>query len=150
MKQSLGLIFVALFAIAPVTVTANDGILGKWITKDGKSHVVISNCNAGLCGKIVWLKEPNYPADDDKGMVGKTKFDRENPDSALRDRPILGLEILRGFKTNKGNVWEDGTIYDPKKGKTYKSNLTLSDPKTLNVRGYIGFSWIGRTSVWTR
>lgn len=150
MKQSLGLFIIALFFVAPTAATANDGILGKWITKEGKSHVVISRCDAGLCGKIVWLKVPNYPADDNKGMAGKTKVDRENPDPALRNKPTLGLEILRGFKTRRGSVWEDGTIYDPEKGKTYKSKLTLSDPKTLNVRGFIGFSWIGRTSVWTR
>lgn len=150
MKQSLGLTLIALFFIAPAAATANDGILGQWTTKEGKSHVVISKCDAGLCGKIVWLKEPNYPADDDKGMAGKPKVDRENPNPEFRKKSTIGLQVLSGFKTNHGNVWEDGTLYDPKNGKTYKSNLTLDDPKTLKVRGYIGFSWIGRTSVWTR
>lgn len=150
MKQSLGLLLITLFFIAHATATANDGILGQWTTAEGKSHVVISKCDAGLCGKVVWLKEPKYPADDDKGMTGKTKIDRENPDPKLRKKPIIGLQILRGFKTNNGNVWEDGTIYDPENGKTYKSKMTLVDSKTLKVRGFIGFSWIGRTSVWTR
>lgn len=150
MKQLLSLLIVVLFFIAPAAVTANDGILGKWVTKEGKSHIVISKCAAGLCGKVVWLKEPKYPADDDKGMAGKTKIDRENPDPVLQKKPILGLQLLSGFKTRNGNVWEDGTIYDPENGKTYKSKMTLADPKTLKVRGFIGFSWIGRTSVWTR
>lgn len=150
MKQLLSSLLMALFIIIPAGATANDGILGKWTTAEGKSHVVISKCSAGLCGKVVWLKEPNFPADDKKGMAGKTKIDRENPDSKLRKKPIIGLQILSGFKTSNGNVWEDGTVYDPENGKTYKSKMTLVDPKTLKVRGFIGFSWIGRTSVWTR
>jgi len=150
MKQSLGLFIIALFFITPAAVTANDGILGKWVTKEGKSHVMISKCAVGLCGKVVWLKEPKYPADDDQGMAGRIKIDRENPSPPLRGKPILGLQLLSGFKTNNGNVWEDGTIYDPENGKTYKCKMTLADPKTLNVRGFIGFSWIGRTTVWTR
>ncbi len=150
MKNSLGLILAAVFLVVSATVTADDDILGKWTTKDGKSHVVISKCDAGLCGKIVWLKEPKYPADDDGGMAGQTKVDRENPNPELQKKPILGLEFMSGFKTRKGNVWENGTIYDPDNGKTYKCKLTLTDPKTLKVRGFIGFSWIGRTSIWTR
>lgn len=150
MKQSLGILLIALFVIAPTGVTADDRIIGKWVTKEGKSHVVISKCPAGLCGKVVWLKEPNFPADDKKGMAGKPKVDRENPDPALREKSLVGLQFLQGFKTNSGNVWEDGTIYDPENGKTYKSKITLADPKTLKVRGFIGFSWIGRTTVWTR
>lgn len=150
MKQSLGLFVVALFFITSGSASANDGILGKWVTKEGKSHITISKCAAGLCGKVTWLKEPNYPADDDKGMAGQPKIDRENPAPPLRSKPILGLQLLNGFKTNNGNVWEDGTIYDPENGKTYKCKMTLADAKTLNVRGFIGFSWIGRTTVWTR
>lgn len=150
MKKLLGLIIAAVFLVASTAVTADDGILGQWTTKDGKSHVVISKCDAGLCGKIVWLKEPKYPADDDGGMAGQTKVDRENPNPELQKKPILGLEFMSGFKTRNGNVWENGTIYDPDNGKTYKCKLTLKDPKTLKVRGFIGFSWIGRTSIWTR
>lgn len=150
MKKSLSLLLAALFLIVSAATSADDSILGQWTTKDGKSHVVISNCEAGLCGKIVWLKEPKFPADDDGGMAGQTKIDRENPNPAMQKNPILGLQLMQGFKTRKGNVWQDGTIYDPENGKTYKCKLTLADAKTLNVRGFIGFSWIGRTSVWTR
>ena len=139
-----------MFFIASAAVTAGDGILGKWTTKEGKSHVVVTSCDAGFCGKIVWLREPNYPAEDKKSMAGQMKIDRENPDPELQKKPIMGLELLRGFKTRNGNVWEDGTIYDPDNGKTYKCKLTLADSNTLKVRGYIGVSWIGRTTVWTR
>jgi uncharacterized protein (DUF2147 family) len=139
-----------LVTVAQVTKADNSTVLGKWLTKEGKSHVEISRCDAGLCGKVVWLRNPVYPADDERGMAGKKKVDRENPSPGLRDTPILGLTVLKGFKTRNGNVWENGTIYDPENGKTYKCKLTLSNPNQLDVRGYIGFSWIGRTTVWTR
>ena len=135
---------------APLANAENSDILGKWITKEGKSHIEITRCNAGLCGRVLWLKEPLYPADDEGGMAGKRKVDRNNPVPVLRNKPIIGLQFLQGFKKNKGNVWEDGTIYDPENGKTYKCKLTLVNPKQLDVRGYIGFSWVGRTTVWTR
>ncbi|MDN5869669.1 MAG: DUF2147 domain-containing protein [Nitrococcus sp.] len=48
-------------------------------------------------GHVVWLKEPLFPADDRKGMAGKPKVDRLNPDSALRSRPIIGLAVLTGL-----------------------------------------------------
>ncbi|RZL30018.1 MAG: DUF2147 domain-containing protein, partial [Pedobacter sp.] len=49
-----------------------------------------------------------------------------------------------------GSKWIDGTIYDPKTGKTYSCNLTLKDNNTLNVRGYIGISIIGRSETFKR
>ena len=139
-----------LFAVSSLVQADDAGILGKWVTKEGKSHVEITRCDAGLCGKVVWLRDPVYPADDEQGMAGKKKVDRNNPDPKLRDTPTLGLNVLRGFRTRNGNVWEDGTIYDPENGKTYKCKMTLANPKQLDVRGFIGFSWIGRTTTWTR
>ena len=82
-------------------------------------------------------------------MPGKQKVDRENPDPSLRARPIQNLVILWGFKYSGDNVWEDGRIYDPKEGKTYKCKMTL-DGDRLKIRGFIGVSLIGRTNVWTR
>ena len=75
-------------------------------------------------------------------------MDRENPDPKLQKRPILGLRIVEGFHYAGDDVWVDGTIYDPKKGKTYSCKMTLREDGTLFVRGFIGFSFIGRTTVW--
>ena len=46
--------------------------------------------------------------------------------------------------------WEDGRIYDPVSGKDYACYMKLLDHKTLKVRGYIGISLIGETSIWLR
>ena len=131
-----------------VAVAAEDSVLGSWLTADGKSRVEIAHCGSELCGTIIWLQEPTYPADDE--MAGQVKVDRNNPDSELQKRPIMGLPMLSGFHYDADNVWEGGKIYDPRNGKTYSCRLTLVDANTLKVRGYIGFSFIGRTAIWTR
>ncbi|HOJ03548.1 MAG TPA: DUF2147 domain-containing protein [Bacteroidota bacterium] len=121
-----------------------DAVLGTWLVQDKNAKVEIYKRGSKYYGKIVWLKEPN----DEQG---KAKVDKENPEEKLRSRPILGLEMLRGFVYDEDYVWEDGEIYDPKNGKTYSCKMTLTDKgNTLDVRGYIGISLIGRTQEWTR
>ena len=75
-----------------------DAIVGQWLNGEKTAHVDITKVDGKYFGKIVWLKEPEYPADDKKGMAGQTKVDRENPDPARRKDPVLGLQILRDFR----------------------------------------------------
>ena len=62
----------------------------------------------------------------------------------------MGMVIMKGFEYIERNVWDNGSLYDPKKGKTYTGMITLVDKNTLDLRGYLGFSFIGRSSTWTR
>ena len=67
-----------------------------------------------------------------------------------QNNTTIGITNLLGF-TNEGNSeYDNGTVYDPENGKTYKCIMTLENINSLNVRAYIGFSFIGRTYVWTR
>lgn len=141
----------------PLLATAADpdAILGVWTTAEGKSKVEITKKDGQYRGKIVALKEPLYPSDpNDKqyveGRAGQPKVDRNNPDEKLRERPIIGMELMGGFKHDGDDVWSGGTIYDPESGKTYKCKMTLVSSNELKVRGYIGVSLLGRTTVWTR
>ncbi len=127
-----------------------DAILGTWWNQEKEAQIEIYQCDGKYCGKIVFLKEPNYPAKDPKGMAGKPKVDRENPDPAKKERPILGINMVGGFTHSGGNVWENGFIYDPRDGKSYKCKLTLESPDNLKVRGFLGISLIGKTNNWTR
>jgi uncharacterized protein (DUF2147 family) len=127
-----------------------DIILGTWVTEGGKSHVEITLQSGHYEGHITWLKEPDYPADDKQDMAGKPKVDRENPDSTLRTRSIIGLQLVSGFRYAGDEVWTDGSIYDPESGKTYRCKMTLMPDGSLKVRGYVGISLFGRTTVWTR
>ena len=63
-------------------------------------------------------------------------------------KPIVGLVIVRGLKN--GENWTDGTILDPANGKRYSCNISLREDGNLNIRGYLGFSLLGRTQVWRR
>ena len=62
----------------------------------------------------------------------------------------MGMVIMSDFAYDEDSVWDDGELYDPKKGKTYSGMMTLKDKNTIDLRGYIGFSFIGRSSTWTR
>ncbi len=134
---------LALVGLAGVSLASEgDAILGQWLTAEGLSAVEIYKCGDAYCGKIVWLKEP-------LDKEGKEKTDINNPDESLRSRKLMGLQILEGLKYKGNNEYKGGKIYDPKKGKTYKCKARLEGGK-LKLRGYIGFSLIGRTSTWTR
>ena len=143
------LAFTSFFGANAVTSTTAEGdaIIGKWLNQEGTSHIQIFKATndsfAGkFYGKIVWLKEPL--------KNGKPKVDDLNPNPAKRSVPLMNLQILKDFVYDADDKeWEDGTIYDTKNGKTYSCYMTLSGNK-LDVRGYVGISMIGRTSVWTR
>lgn len=144
MKKILSIAFMALIGTALFAQDANK-VLGVWLTQDGDSKVTISEDSKGkINGSITWLKDPLKD--------GKPKVDDKNPDKKLQSRPVLGLNLLEGFKYDKsGDKWVDGKIYDPKSGKTYKCLMWFDDaPNKLSVKGYIGFSIIGREVVWTR
>jgi uncharacterized protein (DUF2147 family) len=150
-------LFAALLALlAPGYARADDGdaIVGVWATdpddEGGQAHVEIYRNGSTYDGKIVWLEEPVYLAGDPDGEEGQPKVDTENPDPALQSRPIMGMVLMEGFVFDGDDTWAKGTIYDANNGKTYKCKMRLEDSNTLKVRGFIGFSMIGRTEIWTR
>ena len=127
-----------------------DAILGIWNTTDSKSQVQIFREKEKYFGKIISLKEPNVPADGKSGLAGKPKTDYHNPKPELRQRPIIGLQIMSDFVPAGRNRWTSGIVYDPESGKTYKCKLSLVGTNRLEVRGYVGVSLLGRTVTWTR
>ena len=150
--RAIHLVFALLLlvaGIAPALADGPDGVLGVWVTADGKARIEVTKRDDVYNGSIAWLKEPLYPADD-KTAPGQPKVDRKNPDQALQSRPILGLPLIQGFKYAGDNVWSDGTVYDPDSGKLYSCKLTLMMDGSLRVRGYVGISLFGRTEIWTR
>ncbi|MDN4165322.1 DUF2147 domain-containing protein [Cytophagales bacterium LB-30] len=143
MKQILSLLLFCLLSMPLWAQKEADQILGKWYNTEKSAQVEIYACGDRYCGKIVWLKEPTYED-------GTAKIDKNNPEEKLRSRALMGLNLLTGFEYDEDNVWEDGEIYDPKEGKTYSCMLTLKPNGELEVRGYVGFSLIGKTVIWTR
>ena len=138
---------IALLLLLPAARAADPAleardILGTWLTTDGKAHIEIYPCGDLYCGKIVWLSEPLEN--------GQPKRDKENPDEALRDRPIIGLILVRDFSYDGDGTWSGGKVYDPESGDEYQGRMTLKDPMTLDLRGYILLPLFGRTERWTR
>ncbi|MFD2202954.1 DUF2147 domain-containing protein [Shivajiella indica] len=119
----------------------SEAIIGKWYNTEKDAQVEIFKEGGKFFGKIVWLQDPTEN--------GKPKVDKNNSDTGKRQRPIMGMKLLNDFEY-KGGSWENGTIYDPKNGKTYSCIIKKKNEKTLEVRGYVGVSLIGRTVEWTR
>ena len=143
MKKSLFL-FVALWLGATALASAQSlSPLGIWTNSDRKATFEIYKCGEKLCGKIVTLAAPNDAA-------GKPKTDSQNPEPKLRSRPRLGLVFMTGFQYDADNKWDDGKIYDPESGKTYSCYMKMDNANKMEVKGYIGFSLIGKSQTWTR
>lgn len=113
-----------------------DAVLGEWLAESKDGKVLIYKQGEKYFGKISWGRDGD-------------KKDVNNPDAKLKTQPIIGSVILKGFDFT-GKVWENGTIYDPNNGKTYSCTIKMKKPHELEIRGFIGISLLGRTTVWTR
>lgn len=140
--HTLVLPFVLLTAMSAFAQKANpDDVVGIWAASENKARIQIYRSDNKYYGKIIWLKEPL--------KNGKPKLDQKNPDTRLRNTPVIGLIVLKDFIFDD-DEWNSGEIYDPSSGKKYSCRITMPDKNTLKVRGFIGFSLFGRTETWKR
>ncbi len=115
--------------------------IGVWADENGDSNIRIAPCGNALCGKVVWLKDPN-----DKS--GRPKTDDQNPDERLRSRTLLGLKIIAGLKFDENNASLRGKVYNADNGKVYDLYLKPSG-KTMHVEGCL-LRVLCDTQIWTR
>jgi uncharacterized protein (DUF2147 family) len=132
--------FLFPLAFAITLLGSAQSIAGRWTTVDDntgkpRSVVEITVQNGVANGRIVELMDKGRQ----NAICDKCPDDR-------KDRPITGLEIIRGMKAD-GDEWSDGTILDPESGKVYDCKLWVEDGK-LMVRGYVAFFF--RTQTWVR
>jgi uncharacterized protein (DUF2147 family) len=138
-------VLVFLVAILATPLRAQAGPIGFWRTVsdvDGKPTAVIEISKSGgyLVGTVRELLVSVDSAD---------RFCRQCTGSR-KGQPILGMQILWGMRPD-GDEWNGGAILDPDNGRIYKANMRLiDDGKKLIVRGFIGFSFLGRSQTWTR
>jgi uncharacterized protein (DUF2147 family) len=134
------LFIIALIMVSYFSVNAQD-VIGRWKSIDdetGKAKSIIEIYKQGdkYFGKIVkLLNEP-----DGICRTCKTKYKNKN---------IEGLVILKDLEKDD-DEYNDGEIMDPKNGKTYSCYIKLESANKLKVRGYMGFSLLGRTQYWYR
>ena len=125
---------------------AQDTPVGKWRTIDDKTGKVKSiveiyaATDGNLQAKVLQVldseKGPHPLCDACKG--------------ANHNKPIEGMVIAWGLR-HEGDAWDNGKIMDPKNGKVYSAKMTVIDGgRKLEVRGYLGFSLLGRTQTWVR
>ncbi len=150
MNIALSAAFLCLALAAAGSASSADDILGVWNNEEKDAKIEIVKCGVQYCGTVIWLKEPDYPAGSVDGTPGTPRLDHNNPNPARRKMPIIGLQIVSGFTYAGDGIWNGGRVYDPKNGKTYSGKMTLVSPRQLNLRGFIGFSFIGRTTTWSR
>lgn len=135
-----------LVSLLALPVFAQQSPIGRWTTVDDKTHQpksvveIYQTTNGSLAGKVVTVLQ------SDKGphpVCDACSGNRKN-------KPVEGMVILWGVRKD-GDSWGDGRIIDPHNGKEYSVKLTPStDGKTMEVRGYMGFSLLGRSQTWMR
>jgi uncharacterized protein (DUF2147 family) len=130
------LLALAAILAAPAPAFAASSIFGRWITDDHSAVIRIGPCGAQLCGTVERVLNPKAPT-----------HDVNNPESARRTRPLVGVPVLTGFAGSGAN-WDGGQAYDPKAGRSYRSRLTLESANRLRVTGCVLF--LCRSLIWTR
>ncbi|UPJ68817.1 DUF2147 domain-containing protein [Bradyrhizobium sp. 191] len=135
---ALIVLFAALLGTSAARAQSADG---TWLTQAGDARVKISKCGGGICGHIVWLREPYDTS------TGQPATDSKNPNPALARRPMIGLPLFSGMEPAGLNKWS-GQIYNADDGSTYASNISLTGADSLRVEGCVGALCGGET--WTR
>lgn len=144
MKKWL-LAVVALFSYLGVQAQNPDNILGIWLNERQDAKIEIYKQNGKYYGKIIWLKND---VEDDGTRPNR---DDKNPNASLRNRTVIGINIMRDLVWDASDKeYDDGEIYDPRSGNTYSLYGYIQEDGTLFMKGYIGFSLIGRSTIWTR
>jgi uncharacterized protein (DUF2147 family) len=143
MSRRFAILSVLLAALSGATAAhaQSADASGTWLTQAGDARVKISKCGGGICGVIVWLREPHDTA------TGQPATDSKNPNPALARRPMIGLPLFSSMQPSGLNKWS-GQIYNADDGSTYASSVSVTSAETLRVEGCVGALCGGET--WTR
>lgn len=134
--------FALAFCLAGGITWAQD-VFGKWYSIDPDTGENESIIRVYEKDQKVFAQIETILKEEDKD---KTCIECSGKD---KDKPIEGLVIMKGL-VKDGEEYNGGKILDPKNGKYYKCYITLEEDNKLKLRGYIGFSMIGRTEYWYR
>jgi uncharacterized protein (DUF2147 family) len=143
MKFAIVAIVFSINSFASFAQNNPDAILGKWITTTGNCIVEVYKQNREYKAKVLWFKEGKKRMND--------YTDEKNPNPALRNRKLLGMEIMNGLHYDaKEKEWVDGHIYDATSGKVWDSVVWLTDDHLLKVKGYWVFKFLSQTKTFKR
>jgi uncharacterized protein (DUF2147 family) len=131
-----------LVVACPALASGDSQPYGNWITlQDGKPIAVVrlEERGARLFGTVVRFVDPRLHDPRCHRCEGHRQ-----------GMPIRGMQVLWDLKRD-GDEWSGGYVLDPTTGKVYDCQLELVDGGSrLELRAYVGMSWIGRTLIWKR
>ena len=127
---------IILFLVIVSQLFSKDPYVGYWEMPDGKVIIQIEKVNKEYVGYVRWLKDLTYPEGDPMEVI--EQIDRKNPNSSLRKRKVMDLQVVGVLKLNKqGTSLVDGWIYDSWNGKKYYGSAKVIDDNTLSLKGSI-------------
>ena len=132
-------LLVALVAVLFPAIALADppNVYGVLLSEAQDGLIEISDCgDATPCGALIWIDPAKSPTDTDA----------RNRDQHLRDRALIGVPIVWGYKYSRSE-WRGGQIYNPEDGKTFKSSMKRLADGTLKVKGCLGPICI--SNIWT-
>ncbi len=129
-RAALAVLALLLAAGVGQTQSPPTDVTGLWIDHTGQGAVEIAQCGARICGRVVWLKNPEH-----RSKSGKR---------------ICGTQVLGDLQPRPNSAWEDGWIYNPEDEERFSAALKLQNANTLTVLGYLGFKLLGETFTWRR
>lgn len=131
-------VFLLLFFIVGFSSdNSADQILGDWLLNGKNVKIHFYKSNNKYYGKIVWMKEPY--------KNNKPKTDKNNPNTKLRQRELIGLVVAFDFEYKKNNEWSNGFIYDPGSGNTYNGVMNMIEKNKIEIRAFKGYKIFGIT-----
>lgn len=142
--KPLPLITLCMLSLLTTSLAADapEHVYGQWAS-DG-SIIEIAQLDSALTARVLSIRQAVY-GPNEKGPAGEARRDDNNPDPSLRQRTVVGIDLLSSYAFDDGR-WQ-GRIYDPESGKTFTSHMKRAKSGQLEMRGYIGVPMLGRTVV---
>lgn len=131
LRSALAVMLLSWIGAPALAQAPNGDPSGVWMTQAGDAKIRVRNCGGGICGSVMWLREPIDPA------TGQAALDSKNPNPSLRARPIVGLTLFDGMQPSGQSRWS-GRIYNADDGQTYVSHIAMTGPDSLRVEGCLG------------
>ncbi len=126
--------------------SASDIILGKWQSMSGNVTVEVFKEGETFKAKLI-----SFDDTDDISKPMNARLDDMNPDGKLKNRKILGLDIVTDLIYNYNDRrWENGTIYDTRSGKSWSANAIITPGGLLQVKGYWKFEFLSKSAKFRR